>query len=407
MFDFLKTRGKSGHDTGSAVLRDASRKQAEECLKSGNLAEAERIFQRLAEENHSAPRTERIELYLDLAEVQRKRAAPELARSANLSVPEKRQIIAVAEKSVRAAIELATSDRENDPHEFVVCMDALAALFEDAGDFASAETVEREALRLGSALPNPNIGLLAARTHRVGIAAHRNGHTEESVRLLEKSIQMHEKRYGPKSPEVGEILTDCGGIFRAQGDHARAKYCLERAFQIHAVANGTDAPETFADVEQLARVLQEGGDIEGASFQYERALEMKIRKVGFDSMEAVAEMQFELANRYIGWNNLGRARELLEEAVGEFRRHGGARLAVALEVLGQVEELLGHYEAAVQELEKAGSAWEKCGPARVMELIRNLDYRADLLDDMRRTEDAIWLREKMAKLQGSMTAARA
>jgi len=150
--------------------------------------------------------------------------------------------------------------------------------------------------------------------------------------------------------------------------------------------------------------LEESGDLAGTAYQYERALLIKIRKLGFGNLEEVAEMQYKLANLYIDWGNLARARELLEEAVGEFRRHGGPRLAVALEVLGQVEERLGHFTLAVQELEKAGTAWEKCGPSRTPELIRNMDYRADLLDQLRRTRDAVWLRQRMAELQTAIGA---
>ena len=142
--------------------------------------------------------------------------------------------------------------------------------------------------------------------------------------------------------------------------------------------------------------------MDGAAFQYERALLIKMRKLGFGNLEEIAEMQYHLANLYIGWGNLARARELLEEAVGEFRRHGGPRAAVAFELLAQVEESLGHFSLAVEQLEKAGTAWEKCGPARITELIRNLEYRADLLEQLRRTQDAKWLRERVSELQAAV-----
>jgi len=115
-------------------------------------------------------------------------------------------------------------------------------------------------------------------------------------------------------------------------------------------------------------------------------------------------MQYHLASLYIEWGNLARARELLEEAVGEFRRHGGPRAAVAFELLAQVEENLGHFSLAVDAMEKAGGAWERCQPTRTTELIRNLEYRADLLDQLRRPKDAEWLRQKITELQTTMTA---
>jgi len=404
VFDFLKrSNGKAGGASGGArwaALLGSWRREAEEAVRSGDLAHAEGLYLRAIQEakKSSAPRPEQVELHLDLAEVQRKKAAPELARNPG-DVLKRREVLASAERTVRTAIELALAGANTDPHEFVLSMDALAAIFTDAEDFKAVETVEREALRLGAALPNPDIGLIADRTHRLAIALHRNGRAEEAANHLEKTIELHQKRFGENSAKLGDVLTDCGAIYRQQGNHERAKQCLERAFKIHAALKGSDSPETFDDVQQLARVMEESGDLDGAAHQYERALVMKMRRVGFDNLEEVAEMQYRLANLYIGWGNLSRARELLEEAVGEFRRHGGPRFAVAMELLAQVEEELGNFNIAVEDLEKAGQAWEKCGPAKVTELIRNLDYRADLLEQLRRIEDAAWLREKMALLQ--------
>ncbi len=386
------------------VTRDRLLEQAGQCARMGDYGAAERHLSRALEEaaQSRAPRKERIELLLELVETQRKKAAAELARKPEASVDERRALLAAAARSARSAIEMATASAE--PNEFVRCLIALGDVFKEARDYPAMEKVEREALRMAAALPHPNVEWIAARTHRLGYALHHLGRTKEAVKLLERSIDLHQKRYGAESLEVANILADCGVIFRAQGNHARAKECLQRALRIHETTKGADAPETFEDAQQLARVLEESGDLDGAAFQYERVLQIKMRKLGVENLEDVAQMQYHLANLHINWGNLGRARELLQECIGEFRRHGGPRLAIALELLGQLEESLGHYNAAIEELEKAGRAWERCGAARTTELIRNLDYRADLLEQLRRTKDAAWLRERIAALQGAITA---
>jgi hypothetical protein len=130
-----------------------------------------------------------------------------------------------------------------------------------------------------------------------------------------------------------------------------------------------------------------------------------MRKLGCGNIDEVAEMQYHLANLHAGWGNLCRAQELLEGCIGTFRRTGGPRLAVAYETLAQVEEGLGRISFAVAEMEKAAKAWEKCVPARVQELARNLDYRADLLDQLRQRREADWLRKQAAELlAGELTA---
>ena len=135
------------------------------------------------------------------------------------------------------------------------------------------------------------------------------------------------------------------------------------------------------------------GDIEGAAQQYERVLGMKERVVGGD-LEEIAEMQFSLAGMYIGWNNYGRARELLSESIGIFKRKKGPRLAVTFETLAFVEECLGRYQEAITELGRAGKVWESCGADRAGELAENMQRRAELLDQLRKKTEADWLRER-------------
>jgi tetratricopeptide (TPR) repeat protein len=152
------------------------------------------------------------------------------------------------------------------------------------------------------------------------------------------------------------------------------------------------------DLHNLAGSLEEAGDPEAAAAQYERVLLQKQRIIGGD-LEELAEMQFSLAGMYIGWNNYGRARELLSETLGIFKRKKGPRLAVTYETLAQVDECSGRYLEALKEMALAAKVWESCGPERVPELIENLLHRAELLEQLRKKGEAKWLREKAAELR--------
>ena len=154
----------------------------------------------------------------------------------------------------------------------------------------------------------------------------------------------------------------------------------------------------------MAGSLEESGDTEAAAHEYERVMELKHRVLGRD-MDEVGEMQFSLASLYLGWGNYPRSRELLLECIGTFKRKAGPRLAVAYELLAQVEELSGRFHDAVRELDRAGKVWEKCGN-RNTELAANLEYRAELLDQLRRKREAAWLRERAASLTRAAGSAR-
>jgi hypothetical protein len=98
------------------------------------------------------------------------------------------------------------------------------------------------------------------------------------------------------------------------------------------------------------------------------------------------------------WRNYSRARELLMEAIGTFKRTRGSRLAITYETLAEVEENTGHYREAIRELSQAGKVWESVQPEHAAELIRNMERRAELFEQLHQEKDAAFLREKAAAL---------
>jgi hypothetical protein len=118
-------------------------------------------------------------------------------------------------------------------------------------------------------------------------------------------------------------------------------------------------------------------------------------------------MQASLGHRYMNWRRYSRARELLMEAVGTFKRKGGVRLALGYETLAQIEEDAGHYHDALGELSRAGKVWESIQGEHPTELIQNLEHRAKLFQLLRQEKEAQFLREKAAALQHAVEWAAA
>jgi tetratricopeptide (TPR) repeat protein len=265
------------------------------------------------------------------------------------------------------------------------------------------EKVMQEAVRLEVMLPHPDPLGIARRVHRLGIARHKTGRSEEAIPALEEAVAVHQRTFGEEHVETAHHLTELGEVYRAQGNHPEAQRCLRQALRIHERACGMESPEAIRDLHHLAGSLEESGDLEGAAAQYERALMFKLRTVGGD-LDELAQMQYGLADLYIHWHNYSRARELLSEAVGTFRRKGGDRLAIAYETLAHVEECSGRYHDAVKNLALAGKVWERLTPERAAELKRNLEHRAGLLDQLRKKGEAAWLRQKVAELEAPPAA---
>jgi tetratricopeptide (TPR) repeat protein len=359
--------------------RNWSRAEGERLLKAHQYRDAEPyLVEAVAEaDRHSMSAAKRIRLRAQLSDVQRKQGK-----------------FTEAEANLRQAIELAA--QSSDSSGYLLCLDSLADVFFGQGNYAASEKVSQEGVRIESALPHPDPMRMARRVHRLGMSRYKAGRSGEAIPALKKGLELHEQAYGADHEETSAVLSELGAIYRAEGLHQDAQACLRRSLRFHQSTFGSDDSRAIHDLHQLAGSLEESGDTEAAAHEYERVMELKHRVLGRD-LDEVGEMQFSLASLYLGWGNYPRSRELLAECIGTFKRKAGARLAVAYEMLAQVEELSGRFHDAVRELDRAGKVWEKCGN-RNTELAANLEYRAELLDQLRRKREAAWLRERAAAL---------
>jgi tetratricopeptide (TPR) repeat protein len=353
-----------------------NRVEGDRQLKARNFVEAELRLKDAIDElgvGGGSP-TARIRLQLQLAEAQRKQGK-----------------IDEAEATIRAALELTA--RIANPSGYVQGVDALSEVFHDRGDFVAMQSLLEEGVRIEAAMPHPDPIRMARRIQRLGMARYLQG--DDGIPALEKAIGLFEESYGADHVETGGALSEAGILYRARGSHEEAQRCLRRALMIHEREHGADSAEATRDLHNLAGSHEESGDIEAAAALYERALELKDRVVGSDQ-EELAEMQFSVARLYIEWGNFSRGRELLSMCIGTFKRKKGPRLAVAYETTAHIEECSGRYADALAELACAAKVWESCGRERTAELATNMEYRATLLDQMKRKDSANWLREKAA-----------
>jgi tetratricopeptide (TPR) repeat protein len=368
--------------------RSADQIEGERLLEQHDYAAAEiRLLKAVSEaESHQTP-SRKILLRLELAEAQRKQF-----RSPNGGEnPEK---LAAAEQTARSALEVA---KTTDASALVQCLDALTEIMAERGDYAAVELLTQDAILAEVRLRQVDPLQMARRVHRLGMIRHKNGQIDGAAQALAEAVAIREKVHGEEHLETAHQLTELGIVYRAQGKHVEAQSCLRRALRIHERDCGPASPEADRDLHQLAGSLEDAGDINGAMAQYERALELKLRIVGAD-LDDIAEMQAGMARVFMKWRHYSRARELLMEACGTFKRTRGARLAATYETLAEVEENTGHYRDAIRELSQAGKVWESVQSEHTAELIRNMEHRAELFDQLHLEKEAEFLREKVAAL---------
>jgi tetratricopeptide (TPR) repeat protein len=281
----------------------------------------------------------------------------------------------------------------------VLALDALSEIFAARDNWAAVEKTTQEAARLAPTSPRPDPLQAAHRVHLLGTAKHFTGHPEEALEALDRALLMHEETYGPDHLRTSDVLLEIGKVFRSQGEHEAAQEYLQRAFHIRRSHLGEATPEVVEVVQHFAMSMHESGDVDGAVEQFERLLALKELQLGVQNIEQLAEIQYSMATYYHEWGRMERARELVITAVGTFRPKGGVRLAVCYETLGQLEEHRGQYRGALEELELAAKVWATLGKSRASELVRNLQYRADLLEELGRRREASMLQAKATEIE--------
>jgi tetratricopeptide (TPR) repeat protein len=366
---------------------DRERKEGERLFEQSDYAGAQlHLAQAVLEsERRQESADRRILLRLELAEAQRRQYEA-------VGDPQK---LEEAEKTVRSAFDLAS--RSGDRELLAQTLDALVTIAADLGNLNEVERLMQELSALEAKRKRRDPMQLAHRLHRLGLLRLQHGQMREAVGSLAESAAIHEQILGGSHPLTAHQLSNLGAAQHALGNHAEAQRCLRRSIRIHEEHAGLDSPKAVADLQVLTASLEAAGDIDGAAAEFERVLAMKLRLMGQD-LDATAEAQFLLAQRYMHWRRYSRARELLMEAVGTFKRTGGARLANGYEGLAQLEEDTGRYEEAIRELERAGRVWESVKSDHVEELIRNLEHRVFLFDLLCQHNEAAFLREQMAAL---------
>jgi Tetratricopeptide repeat len=369
--------------------RNWDRSEGERLLKAKKYVQAERHLARAVTEAAAKRQSaaKRIHLALLLAEAQRRQFGNDLEDS-NLGK------LADAEQTVQSASRIAQEGKERGL--FLQCLDALADVFALQGRFDAVEATMLEAIKLESSARTDKLSS-ARRVVRLGVARHRLGRAKEAIPVLENAVALHEKAFGKEHMETASQLAELGGALRADGRHEEAQNILRRALAMFKAQRKLDSPPAIQALHHLAGSLEETGDLEAAAEQYETALTYKQRTIG-SNLDDLAELQYGLANLHISWKNYGRARELLHEAVGNFRRTGGLRLAVTHETLAYVDECSGRYDDAVQELAAAGRVWDLMRPERTQELIHNMERRVELLEQLRRKGEAAHLLDKVVIL---------
>lgn len=364
--------------------------EGERLLDEGDYAGAELFLARalLDGEKRRLPNDQRIHIRLELTVAQRRQFRPEQGPSQ----PDK---LRASEETARSAVEIAR--HHGDKVLLVQCLDELSQVLAERGDLDGVEALMRETIQAEQHVQRPDALVVARRLHRLAGLRRQAGHVSDAILPLEQALATLERLRGPEHSDTADLLTELGDANRFLGRHDVAQKHLLRAMRIHEQTNGIGSPEAQHDLNLLTGSYEACGARDRAAAEHERVLELKLRAVGAD-LEQLAEAQSALAQLHMRWGNYSRSRELWMEAIGTFRRRKGARLAIAYEALAALEEKGGRLHDVLAQLSRACQVWESLQPVHHQELVRNLEYQAQILNRMQRGDDAAFVLSQVAML---------
>ena len=158
----------------------------------------------------------------------------------------------------------------------------------------------------------------------LGIALQDLGDYAGARALLEKGVDLTQRKYGHEHPATAIPYSNLGILLREMGDYARARTLLTKAVDLAEENLGPNHSSTALTYTNLAMVLQNMGD-------YTKARELLEKAVNFDEKHFGPNHP----TTAIGYSNLAsvlqdlgdydRARDLLEKAVDSAEKNFGPK----------------------------------------------------------------------------------
>ncbi len=161
------------------------------------------------------------------------------------------------------------------------------------GRTSDAELIWREALAESESAGEDDPRLAQSLFVLANLAIHQQ-RFEEAKALLERWLEIHERRHEIGDETFADGVEALAGIYMVQGGFVRASELYERVLEIRQNEPSEDNIAIAESLEELANAYEAQGRRDDATPLYERALEILTKAYG-SKHEVVARVIYELA----------------------------------------------------------------------------------------------------------------
>jgi len=259
-----------------------------------------------------------------------------------------------------------------------------------AGRYADAELIWLESLAESEAYGEDD-PRLAQSLRMLGNLYVQTGRYEEARPMLERWVEIKERRGEVGSSEFADGVEALAGVYLVDGDLEQAIVLYENALEIRENDEVLDSVALAETLERLASCYDARGLRNEARPLYERAIQIRSEVLGGydetlpESLHSFAVIQHDRGHYWEAEHFYLRALDILDSS----DRGDGAFRPIVLTNLGGLYRVLGRYDEALAQLEIARQMREEStGGGGGVELATTLNEIAAVYGDTGRLEEA-------------------
>jgi len=184
------------------------------------------------------------------------------------------------------------------------CLNNLAMLLKDKGDYNGAEPLYRRALAIYEKALGAQHPHTATSLNNLAELLDNKGDYNGAEPLYRRALAITEQVSGAQHPDTAGSLNNLAELLKNKGDYNGAEPLHRRALAIREQALGAQHPDTAVSLNNLARLLQDKGDYNGAEPLCRRALLIAEKVLGHEHPNTVI-FRNNLANLLNAKANIG------------------------------------------------------------------------------------------------------
>ncbi len=247
-----------------------------------------------------------------------------------------------------------------DRHPYVATVYyAMAFVHENRGEFEKALTYYERARKIYTETYGKKHPHVAVSYHGLGNIYNAMGEYDKAISCFDKAMEIYLDVFGENHVNTAATLHYIGNTYQSIGRYDLAINYYERMLAIYRTVLGDNHPETGHTYTGIGLVLAKTGDYERALQNFERARSVFASRLG-ERHPNVSYVLLQSARVYYTINNFGKARELAEKALAQFREKAlhpqTIKAANVLGVMhldaGDPQKARHYFDESIREIEK-------------------------------------------------------